>query len=152
MCIELVRLTEERRVVDIHIEYQGQLHCKAAHGPSATELQTDAPVDNKGRGETFSPTDLVATALGTCMATMMGIEAEKQGYRLDGMRVHVKKHMTATPPRRIDELEVKLRIPASSAQSVDPEGRERLRYIAETCPVRLSLLDAIRVPLRIEWE
>ena len=82
-------------MVDINVEYQGDLHCRAVHGPSSAVLVSDAPVDNQGRGESFSPTDLVATGLGTCMATVMGILARKHGYALEGMRVHVKKHMTA---------------------------------------------------------
>jgi hypothetical protein len=87
-------------VVDIYLEYQGDLHCRAVHGPSSAVLVTDAPVDNQGRGESFSPTDLVATGLGSCMATVMGIIARKHGYALEGTRVHVKKTMTATKPRR----------------------------------------------------
>jgi len=138
-------------VVDIFLEYQGDLQCRAVHGPSSAVLVTDAPVDNQGRGESFSPTDLVATGLGTCMATVMGIVARKHGYALEGMRVHVKKKMTAAKPRRITELAVEITLPKSVTQSV-AEGRSALEHEAHQCPVRLSLLDAIEVPVRFDWQ
>lgn len=139
-------------MVDIDIEYSGELHCQARHRPSAAELATDAPVDNHGRGQSFSPTDLVATGLGTCMATVMGILAQKRGYRLDGMRVHVKKIMTATAPRRIARLEAEVSMPAAIAAAIDADGRSALEQAARQCPVRLSLLAAIELPLVFEWQ
>jgi putative redox protein len=138
-------------VVDIYLEYQGDLHCRAVHGPSSAVLVTDAPVDNQGRGESFSPTDLVATGLGTCMATVMGILARKQGYALEGTRVHVKKKMTAALPRRIAELAVEITLPKSATLSVAGD-RAALEREAHQCPVRLSLLDAIEVPVRFDWQ
>jgi putative redox protein len=138
-------------VVDIHLEYQGDLHCRAVHGPSSAVLVTDAPVDNQGRGESFSPTDLVATGLGTCMATVMGILARQRGYALEGTRVHVKKIMTASAPRRIARLAVDVTFPTSATISV-AEGRADLERAANTCPVRLSLLDAIDVPVAFDWQ
>ncbi len=139
-------------MVDIHIAYEGELRTRATHGPSGTLLTTDAPVDNHGRGESFSPTDLVATALGTCMITVMGIFARKSAIVLDGTRVHVRKVMTTTPPRRIARLETSIRVPASITAQIDEARRAELLRVAETCPVRLSLLEAIEVPLRIAWE
>jgi len=138
-------------VVDIFVEYQGDLHCRAEHGPSSGVLDTDAPVDNHGRGETFSPTDLVATALGTCMATVMGIVARKHGYALEGTRLRVKKTMTAAKPRRITELAVEVAFPRSATASV-ADGRTALEQEAHQCPVRLSLLEAIAVPIRFDWQ
>ena len=138
-------------MVDIHIGYLGELHCEAKHGPSQRTLETDAPLDNHGRGQSFSPTDLVATALGTCMATVMGIKARSRGFDLDGMNIHVKKLMTAAPPRRIARLEVAVRVPADVTQRVQ-DGRGELEHAANTCPVRLSLLDAIDVPVAFEWQ
>lgn len=138
-------------MVEIDVEYQGELHCRAQHGPSAAVLVTDAPVDNQGRGESFSPTDLVATGLGTCMLTVMGILAKKRGLRLDGTRVHVKKTMTTVPPRRIAELAVEVSFPASATASV-AHARADFEQAANQCPVRLSLLDAISVPTRFEWQ
>ncbi len=74
-------------MVNISIRYTGDLHCAAVHEPSKSEIATDAPVDNKGKGETFSPTDLVATALGTCMATILAMAAESHGLDVKGMTV-----------------------------------------------------------------
>jgi putative redox protein len=138
-------------MVEIAIAYQGELHCEATHGPSSKKLETDAPVDNHGRGETYSPTDLVATGLGTCMATVMGIRARAKGYLLTGMGVRVKKIMTPTLPRRIARLETNVDIPNSVASNIDAAERAELENIARNCPVRLSLLDAIEVPLEFHW-
>ena len=76
-------------MVRIDIQYEGDLHCSAVHGPSGRTLDTDAPVDNHGRGSSFSPTDLLATSLGCCMATVMGILANERGYRLEGTSISV---------------------------------------------------------------
>ena len=138
-------------MVDIYVEYQGDLQCRAEHGPSGAVLVTDAPVDNHGRGQSFSATDLVATGLGTCIATVMGILAKKRGFALEGTRVHVKKKMTATLPRRIAELAVEISFPKAATKSVGGE-RELVEREAHTCPVRLSLLDAIQVPVHVEWQ
>src|SRR6185436_20829407 len=97
-------------MIQITIDYLGELRCHATHGPSQNTFITDAPVDNHGRGESFSPTDLVATALGTCMATVMGIFAERHGIDLKGMSVTVKKEMVQTPVRRIGRLPAEIRI------------------------------------------
>lgn len=138
-------------MVDIFLEYQGDLHCRAVHGPSKAVLVTDAPLDNQGRGESFSPTDLVATGLGTCMATVMGIWARHRGHALEGCRVHVKKTMTSARPRRIAELAVEITFPASAWLEASEE-RAQLELEAEQCPVRLSLLPAIDVPVRFVWQ
>jgi len=139
-------------MVDIDVSYDGKLHCSATHRPSATELATDAPVDNQGKGESFSPTDLVATALGTCIATTMGIRARKAGHDLEGMKVHVKKIMTREGPRRIAELPVEITVPPDVARNFDAAARAELEHVAHTCPVRISLLDAIVVPVRFDWQ
>ena len=89
--------------VDIDIVYQGELHCRAVHRPSGAVLATDAPVDNHGKGASFSPTDLVATALGACLGTIMAIAAERDRLDLAGMRIHVQKHMTTAGLRRTRE-------------------------------------------------
>ena len=136
-------------MVEIQIAYLGQLRCDAKHGPSGMRLTTDAPVDNKGKGEAFSPTDLVATALGTCMLTTMAIRTMDRSYPLDESTIAVKKHMTQTLPRRIETLEVSIRVPRG--EEIDAEGRERLAHAAHHCPVRLSILDAIAVPVTIDW-
>src|SRR5580698_5176541 len=98
-------------MVKVFIEYQGGLHCGAKHGPSGATVETDAPVDNQGKGESFSPTDLVGTALGSCMATIMGIYARQKGIALEGMRVEVSKEMTASAPRKIARLTTEIWMP-----------------------------------------
>lgn len=139
-------------MVDIDIVYEGGLRCRAVHRPSQNELLTDAPVDNHGRGEAFSPTDLIATGLGTCMATTMGIVAQKRGLPLDGLRVHVKKEMTREPPRRIARLTTRLTIPRATSAGISATDRADLETTAHQCPVRLSLLPAIEVPVEFDWE
>ena len=134
-------------MVVIQFEYQGELHCKAVHGPSSTELSTDAPKDNQGRGESFSPTDLVATALGSCMLTVMGILARTLSIDITGATATVEKEMTATPPRRIESLKVKIHVP----QSHTAENQQKLERAAHTCPVHKSLHPDIKVPIEFTW-
>src|SRR2546423_14836482 len=88
-------------MVRVDVEYTGSLHCDATHGPSRSKIETDAPTDNRGKGEAFSPTDLVATALGTCISTTMGLKAVELGVDLRGMTVSVQKEMSRAAPRRI---------------------------------------------------
>ena len=122
-------------MVPIQVEYQGELHCKAVHGPSGTELNTDAPKDNQGRGESFSPTDLVASGLGVCMATVMGITATREGVALEGLTAQIEKHMTSAPPRRIARIVVRFAMP----KAIPEAKRPILEKAAHTCPVALSL-------------
>jgi putative redox protein len=134
-------------MVEIKITYEGDLRCHARHGPSGITLNTDAPVDNNGKGESFSPTDLVATAMGTCMLTIMGILARKLNVDLKGTRVTVTKEMSPAPPRRIARLAATLDIPTK----VSPEHRERLEQAALNCPVRLSVHPDIQMPAKFNW-
>ena len=122
-------------MVQIQVAYQGQLRCQATHGPSSNQLLTDAPVDNHGKGEAFSPTDLAATALGTCMLTIIGIVAEKRRLDLTGASAEVIKEMTPEPPRRIAKLAVRISLPIPEG---DPSG-PLLEKAAFECPVFLSL-------------
>jgi len=138
-------------MVEIRARYEGELHCLAEHGPSATTLGTDAPADNQGRGATFSPTDLVATALGTCMLTTMGIAARRKGWSIDGIALSVEKGMTTQPPRRIARLPVRVRVPAEIGQQLDAEAKRELEAIARSCPVALSLSDAIPIDVEFDW-
>lgn len=130
------------------MNYQGGLRCSAVHGPSGNTLQTDAPIDNNGKGEAFSPTDLVATALGACMATVMGIVAERKGISLDGMDIEVRKYMSEDAPRRISKLEIDLHIPLPRGH---PE-RKILESAARGCPVHHSLHPDITVELNWIWQ
>lgn len=134
-------------MVAFDIVYQGKLRCQAVHGPSGTTLITDAPVDNHGRGESFSPTDLIATGLGTCMATVMGIVAKRDAIPFDDARVRVEKHMTAAPPRRIARLVVAFTMPAG----LSTEQRAKLEKAAHTCPVALSIHPDIAVELTFAY-
>ena len=95
-------------MVTLTARYEGGLRCQAVHGPSGATLLTDAPVDNHGRGESFSPTDLVATAVGTCMMTIMGIVADRHGIDLTGMTAETTKQMSTSPPRRIVALPTRI--------------------------------------------
>jgi uncharacterized OsmC-like protein len=133
--------------VHISTTYLGGLRCEATHGPSRGKLLTDAPVDNMGKGESFSPTDLVATALGTCMATTMGIYAQRHEIELRGMSVAVEKEMTKEPPRRIAQLTVEVRVPLAATH---PQ-REALERAALTCPVAKSLHPDVALPVRFVW-
>ncbi len=134
-------------MVEIEIRYEGDLHTTAVHGPSGTELVTDAPKDNQGRGESFSPTDLVATALGTCIATTMDIVARRHGFSVAGTRVRVGKHMVSEPRRRIGKLDVDVAMPSALAA----DQRTLLEHTARTCPVAESLSPAIELPMTFRY-
>jgi len=135
-------------MVEVRVEYTGQLHCDATHGPSKSVLSTDAPADNKGKGAAFSPTDLVATALGTCISTTMGIKAEELGVDLRGMKVSVQKEMSKDAPRRIVRLPSEVHIPLPP----DSPHRQVLEQTALNCPVHKSLPSEIERPTRFFWE
>src|SRR5579862_4003325 len=134
-------------MVQIDIEYEGNLRCRATHGESGTMLLTDAPKDNQGRGESFSPTDLVATALGTCMLTIMGILARTLEIDIAGATATVEKEMTSTAPRKIQSLTVRIRVP----HSLSPENQQKLERAAHACPVCKSLHPDIRSPIEFTW-
>jgi putative redox protein len=138
--------------VEIHIAYAGQLRCHAEHGPSKATLTTDAPLDNHGKGESFSPTDLVATALGTCVMTILGIVAERNQIDLTGTRVHVSKEMVQQPIRRIGRLAVTVTIPAERSAVVSVEDRKKLETAARHCPVHQSLHPDIDAPIEFVWK
>ena len=134
-------------MVEITSTYEGGLHCAAKHGPSGATLETDAPKDNMGKGESFSPTDLIATALGTCILTTMAIVARRSGVELTGVRYEVTKEMSADAPRRIARLTVDLWLPAAARQL--PEGL--LKTTAEGCPVHRSLAPEVAKIITFHW-
>jgi uncharacterized OsmC-like protein len=134
-------------MVEISIKYLGDLRCEARHEASGTVITTDAPVDNEGRGESFSPTDLAATSLGACMLTIMGIAARKQGVDLGDTQVKVLKEMTPKPPRRIAKLTVVFTIPLPASH----EKRAMLEEAARNCPVHLSLDPGVEQEMRFDW-
>ncbi len=123
--------------------YEGALRCLAVHGPSGSTLHTDAPADNQGRGEAFSPTDLVATALASCILTIMGITAERHGIAMEGCEARVEKSMSTSGVRRIADLSVWITLPPDLEES----QRELLRRAGEGCPVKRSLEGSVAMTL-----
>ena len=134
-------------MVEMKITYDGGLRCSAVHGPSGTRIETDAPRDNCGKGERFSPTDLVGAALAACFATTLGIVAQRKGWPLEGMQVSVVKQMTAEGPRRIASLPVEIRMPAG----FPVDARAEAERILHSCPVHRSLHPDVAMPVVIRW-
>lgn len=127
--------------------YEGDKHCTLTHGPSNTQIHTDAPKDNNGRGEAFSPTDLMGAALGSCILTTMAIYAEKNGIDIKGASFQVTKKMKLSP-RMIAELEVAITLPAH----LTAEQRPTLEEIAHTCPVTRSLNSEVKIPVTFTYQ
>ena len=121
------------------VKYKGELRTEAEHLRSGKTIITDAPIDNQGKGEAFSPTDLVATALASCMMTIMGIVAERDGIKLEGTIAEVEKIM-AENPRRIGEIKIKIKF----SQKLNRDEREKLERAAKTCPVSGSLNENLK--------
>ena len=115
--------------------YSGELRCRATHHGSGAVLITDAPVDNAGQGQAFSPTDLLATFVATCMLTIMGITAKSRNWSIEGSTAEVNKHMTESGPRKVERLRLHLKLP----QHLSDEQRSLLQRVAEQCPVKRSL-------------
>ena len=135
--------------VEIQALYVGKLGCTATHGPSGKTLSTDAPLDNGGRGESFSPTDLVATALGTCVLTILGLISERHDLDLTGADVRVTKEMIQKPVRRIGGLRTVVTVPAHAV--TDVAMRDRLENAARKCPVHQSLHPDIEAPIEFVY-
>ena len=131
-------------MVKIRMVYEGQLHCSLTHEPSGSTIQTDAPKDNMGRGEAFSPTDLVAAALGSCMLTVMGIAAARHNIDLKGTTVDVTKEMATSPVRRIGSITVILHM----APGIPQDKRTMLEAAAHSCPVHKSLHPDVQTPIQ----
>lgn len=136
--------------MDYKLEYLGNLRTIATHVRSGSSIQTDAPVDNNGKGEAFSPTDLVAAALVSCMITVVGIKAEQMGIEKIEMQAGVDKHMLSDP-RRVGRIAGKLRIKINDAQD-SAKTREILERTALTCPVAQSLDPALKQDISIEFD
>ena len=126
--------------------YLGEKHCTTKHEPSGTTIDTDAPKDNQGRGESFSPTDLVATALGTCILTTMAIVAERDGVDIKGSKMSVEKVMNSNP-RFIASLKTVIELPAN----LTPEYRHKMELTANACPVKKSLHPDVQVPVEFRY-
>jgi len=132
----------------IKSEYTGGLRTTAVHVKSGNQFVTDAPVDNNGKGETFSPTDTVAAALGSCMMTVMAIAGEKEGIDLTGMHLETTKVMSATAPRKIAALKVEF---FWDNCSLNEEKRAWLKEIGRNCPVALSLHSDLRQEINFHF-
>jgi putative redox protein len=135
--------------VEISIEYQGSLHCIAKHSLSGQSIITDAPLDNGGKGEAFSPTDLVGAALGTCIITVMDLVARRSGIDLVGTKIQVIKEMTSIPIRRIGKLAVILTYP--KGLSLSEVDKKKLEKAAHTCPVKQSLHQDVEVEVHFNY-
>jgi len=129
------------------VEYNGDLRTTCTHLKSGNDFETDAPLDNNGKGERFSPTDLLATSLGTCMLTVMGIKARTMGFDLNDMKIDVLKIMKSDP-RRVGGINLTFHIPETLA-SLDEKTKAILINTAETCPVIKSIHPDIEV--NIDW-
>lgn len=134
-------------MVEISGFYEGDKHCTLTHIPSRTQIHTDAPKDNAGRGESFSPTDLLAAALGSCIMTVISIYAENKKISVFGSSFKVVKIMKSTP-RKVESLEVEITLP----ESLEETEREAVERIANNCPVKLSLNPDINMPIRFHYK
>ena len=131
------------------IIYKGKLRTQAIHLQSGTSIETDAPTDNQGRGERFSPTDLVATAYGTCMITTMAIRAADMQLNFDNTRIEITKIMSSDAPRRI--AGIKCHLYFSPAFQASDEQKEQLMRIARSCPVEKSLHPDVQLDVAFHW-
>jgi uncharacterized OsmC-like protein len=129
------------------IIYQGDLRCECTHLQSGSVIQTDAPTDNHGKGERFSPTDTVCIALGTCVITTMGIRAADMKVKLEGTKIDVTKIMVSNP-RRIGSIHIVLFIPGIG---INVEDRKILELIGDNCPVKKSLHPDLEVIIQYNW-
>lgn len=134
-------------MVRIGVEYQGDLRCRVKHAPSEQSFQTDAPIDNHGKGERISPTDLCAAALGSCMATIIGIQLKSKETDLSGMKVDIEKEMSNDLPRRIASLRTVITVPVEMTEA----EKAILEDAAKTCPVYHSLHPDIDKSISINW-
>ena len=134
-------------MTEMNITYEGGLHCKAVHGPSGAIIVTDAPVDNHGKGESFSPTDLCAASLGVCMITVMGIACQGRDIDMTGTTCRIEKHMSADTPRRIVKIVAEVNFNAG----IHLDKRGLLEAVAINCPVSKSLNPEIEVDMRFNF-
>lgn len=135
-------------MVEVTGIYEGELHCRATHGPSGAIIQTDAPLDNHGKGEAFSPTDLVGTAMGTCMLTIMGIFAKQREIDITGASVLITKEMSKELPRMIARLCTTIEVPLPK----EHPQRKAMEAAALGCPVHRSLHPDVEKPVEFIWK
>ena len=126
--------------------YTGNLRCSVEHIQSGTIIETDAPTDNKGKGERFSPTDLLCVSLGTCMLTTMAIKAAEMQVELNGSKASITKHMLSDP-RRVGKIEVSVTLPATGTE----RDRKILEKVGDNCPVIKSIHPDIKLQINYDW-
>ena len=131
-----------------NVIYKGSLRCEATHLQSGSMIETDAPTDNKGKGERFSPTDMLCVSLATCIVTTMGIKGIDMDIDLTNTSVEVTKHMLPDP-RRVAKIEVKLNMP--SALKLDEKDKTILERVGSNCPVTKSLHPDMQVEIQYNW-
>ena len=131
----------------ISVQYANHLRCRAQHLQSRSTLDTDAPTDNLGKGERFSPTDLLATSLGTCMITLMGIISKKNGIPLGKVDAQIEKIMSSTP-RKVAEIKIEISV---EDLGLDPKQKAALESAARKCPVALSLSDDLKQTVTFKY-
>ena len=131
-----------------NVIYKGSLRCEATHLQSGSMIETDAPTDNKGKGERFSPTDMLCISLATCIVTTMGIKGTDMDIDLTNTSVEVTKHMLPDP-RRVAKIEVKLNMP--SALQLDEKDKTILERVGNNCPVTKSLHPDMQVEIQYNW-
>ncbi len=129
----------------VKCSYLGDLKCEAKHYQSGTLIKTDAPLDHCGKGESFSPTDLLATSLGSCLLTIMAIKARSNGWELENIYLDIEKIMTKNKERKIERLKIDIHIP----ESLSEEKIEFIQKAAKDCPVIRNLSDSTN--LQIRW-
>lgn len=134
-------------MVRIDVEYLGDLHTRCKHGPSGQEFLTDAPVDNRGKGEYFSPTDLLATASASCIATIMGIKAKDNDIDIKGMKITVDKEMINVPYRRVKKLTYRIVFP----HPLNNKDFTIMKNVIRSCPVTRSLDPQIELDVNYEF-
>lgn len=132
---------------NFELVYAGDLRCILTHLSSKTEIYTDAPIDNHGKGQAFSPSDLVACALVACMQTLMGIKAQEKGWKLEGTKVVISKVMDSNP-RRIKIIKAEFTMPKIE---LSPEDRVLLEKVAMACPVAQSLHPELKKEIVFHW-
>lgn len=135
-------------MVEISVDYLGDLYCEVEHKPSGNKFKTNAPIDNKGRGEFISPTDLVAASIASCVSTIMGIKANELGVDLEGMNITASKIMTNSPFRRIDKLILSITFP----KKLNEKEFQILSNVVNICPVTKSLSSDINLEYKFDFK
>lgn len=137
----------DKHTVKISVDYLGDLHCKITHGPSGQSFMTDAPVDNQGKGEFISPTDLAAASIASCIATIMGIKAQANNIDIKGMKISAVKEMVNEPFRRIGKISLNVLFP----HKLDDKSFAIMSNVIKTCPVTRSLAPEVDICVNYEY-